>query len=314
MRKKLFLISKIALTAISLIGIIVFKSNIDWTAFLNNAVNATIAKEIAYDISIGVFSAMILVWFIDEIGNHIKEQQSRQREITLIKRFNKVLQKYIEQYVTMFYCVSTPLTTRNFTDVTMSDAFTLKDMRDLHHTSLLVKEGFTNGAVDSFLKIELELRREFASLIQKYDFDYYPQFADIFLEYIQVSVRYDCRAGVAANTNQMQINSNYSKEIHDLLEEKGEEYYAKALSEEAFPATIIHPYIYLYEMMKLERKLILQYQSEIDKIGCITEAKGIKQWCKRLWFRVKKEVEKVNKPKIKLFFAQYGKWVYTAFA
>ena len=314
MRKRLFLISKIALTAISLISIIALKSNIDWTNLLNNAVNIAIAKEIAYDIAIGVFSAMILVWFIDEIGNHIKEQQSRQKEITVIKRFNKVLQRYIEQYVTMYYCVSTPLTNRNFDKIKMSDAFTLKDMRDLHHTSLLVKEGITNGAVDSFLNVELELRNEFALLMQKYDFDFYPQFADIFLEYIQVSIRYDCRAGIAANTNQMRLNSHYSKEIHDLLETKGEEYYAKALSEEGFSATIIHPYMYLYEMMKLQRKLILRYQSEIEKIESINESKGVKQWWKRLWLRVKKEVEKVNKTKFKLFFAKYGKWVYASFS
>lgn len=210
MRKRLFLASKIALTAISLIGIIVFKSDIDWTNLLNNVVDVTLAREIAYDISIGIFSAMILVWFIDEIGNHIKEQQSRKKEITQIKRFNKVLQRYIEQYTTMFYCVSTPLANRKFDNVTMSDAFTLKDMRDLHHTSLLVKEGITNGAVDSFLDVEVGLRNEFSSLVQKYDLDFYPQFADIFLEYIQVSVKYDCRAGIAANTNLMRTNQNYA--------------------------------------------------------------------------------------------------------
>ena len=211
----------------------------------------------------------------------------------------------------MYYCVSTPLANRKFDNVTMSDTFTLKDMRDLHHTSMLVKEGITNGAVDSFLDVELGLRNEFASLVQKHDFDFYPQFVDIFLEYIQVSVRYDCRAGVTANANLMRTNKSYSKEIHDLLESKGEEYYAKALLEEGMPATIIHPYMYLYEMMKLQRKLILQYQSEIEKIERLNESKGVKQWCKKLWHRIRKEVEKVNKAKVKLFFARYGKWIYT---
>lgn len=311
MRKRLFLVSKIVLTAISLVGIIVFKSNIDWSNLLNNIVDVTLVREIAYDISIGVFSAMILVWFIDEIGNHIKEQQSRKKEITQIKRFNKVLQRYIEQYTTMFYCVSTPLSNRKFDEVTMSDSFTLKDMRDLHHTSLLVKEGITNSAVDSFLDVELGLRNEFASLVQKFDFDFYPQFADIFLEYIQASIKNDCRAGVTANTNLMRTNKDYFKEIHDLLESKGEEYYTKALSEEGMPATIIHPYMYLYEMMKLQRKLILQYQTEIKKIECLNESEGIKQWFRKVWNRIRKEVTRVNKTKVKLFFARCGKWIYT---
>ena len=46
----------------------------------------------------------------------------------------------------------------------------------------------------------------------------------------------------------------------NLLKTKGEDYYNRALSEENFSATIIHPYMYLYEMMKAQRKLILNYQ------------------------------------------------------
>lgn len=37
----------------------------------------------------------------------------------------------------------------------------------------------------------------------------------------------------------------------------------------------------------------------------------IKQWCIRTWFRIKKAVEKMNKTKVKIFFAKYGNWVYT---
>lgn len=266
MKKKFFIVVKVVLTIISFVGVIIFKSNIDWNNIKNNYFDMSLAKEIAYDISIGIFSAMILVWFIDEINNHIQERQSRIKELTIIKLFDKVLQTYIEQYITMYYCVVTPLLDRKFDNVEMPEQFTLKDMRDLHQTSLLVKEGFSNGSVDSFLEIELELRRELISLIQKYEFEYYPQFAEIFSNYIQVSIKYDCRASITSNANLMRVQNNYSKEIHDLLEKHGEDYYDKAKNDENFPSTIIHPYMYLYDMMRVQRQIILNYQNEMQKI------------------------------------------------
>lgn len=303
MRKRIFLIGKIALTVLSLLGVIAFK--------ILNCEKYSVYMEIAYDISVGVFSAMILVWFVDEISNHIQERQSRHKELNAIKRFDSVLQRYIEQYITMYYCVATPLQERNFDSVKMPESFTLKDMRDLHHTSLLVKEGFSNGSIESFLQIELELRKELISLTEKCEFEYYPHFAELFLDYIQCSLKYDCRAGVSSNLSLIHSNQNQLKEIHDLLENHGEDYYNRALNEENFPATLIHPYMYLYEMMKMERKIIIDYQTEIGKINykkpSLTEKflNYIRKWIQNIM----KGVSRLKKPKIQLFWAKYGRWI-----
>ena len=303
MRKRIFLIGKIALTVLSLLGVIAFK--------ILNCEKYSIYMEIAYDISVGVFSAMILVWFVDEISNHIQERQSCHKELNAIKRFDSVLQRYIEQYITMYYCVATPLQERNFDSVKMPESFTLKDMRDLHHTSLLVKEGFSNGSIESFLQIELELRKELISLTEKCEFEYYPHFAELFLDYIQCSLKYDCRAGVSSNLSLIHSNQNQLKEIHDLLENHGEDYYNRALNAENFQATLIHPYMYLYDMMKMERKIIIDYQTEIEKINykkpSLTERflNYIRKWIQNIM----KGVSRLKKPKIQLFWAKHGRWI-----
>lgn len=103
MKKKGFTRLKIGITIVSLIVAIITKSDIDWSNLLNNCFELSLAKELIYDLSVGVFSAMILVWFIDEIGNRIQERQSQEKEKATIRRFDKVLQQYIEQYITMFY-------------------------------------------------------------------------------------------------------------------------------------------------------------------------------------------------------------------
>lgn len=307
MRNKFFLIGKIALTVMSLVGVIIFSFNINNTS--------TTYVNVLYDISVGLFSAMILVWFIDEISKHIQDRQSRYKELIAIKRFDSVLQRYIEQYITMYYCVATPLQERNFDNVKMPESFTLKDMRDLHQTSLLVKEGFSNDSVDSFLQIELELRKELISLTEKNDFEYYPRFAELFLDYIQCSLRNDCRAGISSNMNLIRNNQTQLKEIHDLLENHGEDYYNRALNEEDFPATLIHPYMYLYEMMKMQRKILIDYQAEIEKIS--PKKSSLKN--KFIHFilqcanKIKKGVSRLKKQKIQLFWAKYGRWIIAGF-
>lgn len=91
MQKKHFFIIKILLTVISFIFVIIAKSNIDWNNFQNNYVDPVLVKEIVYDLSVGIFSAMVLIWFIDEINNHLQERSSQKKEIDAIRRFDKVL-------------------------------------------------------------------------------------------------------------------------------------------------------------------------------------------------------------------------------
>lgn len=57
---------------------------------------------------------MILVWFIDEINEHIQEKKNRAKEIDEIIRSNRLLQLYIERYKVFFYCVITPMKERDF--------------------------------------------------------------------------------------------------------------------------------------------------------------------------------------------------------
>ena len=45
------------------------------------------------------------------------------------------------------------------------------------------------------------------------------------------------------------------------------DFYEKYLTGEEGSGNIMHPYVYLYELMKAEQKLILQYQEEIQKLN-----------------------------------------------
>lgn len=267
MREKDFFRLKIGLTLGSLLVAIITKSNIDWNNLKNNYIDPMLAKEMFYDLTIGVFSAMVLVWFIDEINERISKRKSREKEKAEIKRLDKVLKCYIDQYITFFYCVATPLESRNFRAVAMPKNFTLKDMRDLHQTSFLINQKITRGSVDSFLQIELDLRREIISIIERYDFNYYPKFIDIFLNFVQTSLEYDCRSAILDPALLNLGNKSWEDTVRELLDNKADEYYNRIKQGEELCRNIVHPYMLLYDMMNTERNLIEEYQEEIKKLG-----------------------------------------------
>ena len=274
-KKSKFFWLKIAITIISFGGAVLFKSNIDWSNIQNNHVNLSLLKEIAYDLSIGVFSAMILVWFIDEISQHLQIRQAKEKECATIKRFDRVLQQYIDRYVTMFYCVVTPLEERlkqvngpnSSMDTKMPEIFCLKDMRDLYQSSFLLRDGTSDSSISAFLDIEFSLRNEFIHLVENNDFEYYPTFPDIFLQFINVSLKYDCRGNILDAPRLKVGEKPMVTFISECLENNADDFYKRVLAGEGVGGNIMSPYILLYEMMKQERNIILQYQEEIKKLN-----------------------------------------------
>lgn len=266
---------KIAITIISLLCAIIFKSQIDWSNWGNNYVDVSLVKEILYDLSIGVFSAMILVWFIDEIGTHIQERKSKDKERDTIKRLNKIIFLYIDQYMDLFYCVVTPIEERDPDNVRLPGDFTLSDMRDLYLPSSRLNEKFHGSSVEAFLRVEQELREKFIHIIESYDFEYYPQIIEILSGYVKFSLAFDSRIAILDalnNTTVMSQDGEQQKKtalttfIHDWLEKDADAYFQNNLNKENVVANpLFHPYICLYQLMRHERDYILKYIEE-DKI------------------------------------------------
>lgn len=93
---------KIVVTAISIIGIFFTRSNIDWQNIFNNRIDFGILKEIVYDLSIGVFSAMVLIWIIDEISERNRKREERQRLKVLYRKMIPPIKAYYEFYLKLY--------------------------------------------------------------------------------------------------------------------------------------------------------------------------------------------------------------------
>lgn len=266
-RKEKFFWWKIIITVISFIAVILSKSTIDWSNLSNNYIDLSLCKEIVYDLSVGIFSAMILVWFIDEINEHIQDNTNKKTETEKIKRANRILQQYIERYQLFFYCVTTPIEKRDFENIKISSNFSLKDMRELYLTSMLISEGVFDSSIECFVKAETQLREEIELTLRDIEFCYFPQIRECLLEFVEVSLKYNQKEAWLSAKTTTAANTTLADHVKDLLENTADKWYEEINSgKDEHPHNLVHTYIALYEMLKAEHNVIEKYKEEIEKL------------------------------------------------
>ena len=149
----------------------------------------------------------------------------------------------------------------------MPEIFYLKDMRDLYQSSLLLRDGTSDSSISAFLDIEFSLRNEFIHLVENNNFEHYTSFPDIFLRFVNVSLKYDCRGNILEAPKRKVGEKPMATFISECLENDADDFYEKVLAGRGIGGNLMSPYILLYEMMKQERKIILEYQEEIKKLN-----------------------------------------------
>lgn len=93
---------KIAITCISFLGAIFFKSEIDFSNLKSINFDYSIAKDFMADICIGIFSAMILVWLIDEVKENGEKKEESKKHKILYRKLVPFLQNYYEFYLNLY--------------------------------------------------------------------------------------------------------------------------------------------------------------------------------------------------------------------
>lgn len=275
MKRRTFLVFKVTITGVSLVAAILFKSNINTSTLENIHIDGFLVKDFLYDLSIGVFSAMVLVWFIDEIGNHLSISEAQDAEKEMIIQFNKVLQQYIDRYILLFYCVVTPQANRknigagNQGQIWLEDIgeqIRLTDMQDLHKPMFNIEYGITSSPISAFLEIERELRQQMISTVQNHSFIFYQDLEQILLDFILISLKGDCRLAIQYAPNAQIGKQPFAEFIHDCLAKNGDEYQNKLQHNDESKNNQMYPYVMLRSMMEDERKCLIVYQEKVRAI------------------------------------------------
>ena len=90
------------ITCMSLSLSIVLGSEIPWHDLSLICFSWPLAKNILYDMSIGVFASTILVWAIDQIQLREQERENSKKRIILYNKLEPVLKKYYDFYLLLY--------------------------------------------------------------------------------------------------------------------------------------------------------------------------------------------------------------------
>lgn len=93
---------KKAFTILSFLGIIFWGIDIDFGNIKNIIISFEEIRNILYDISIGIFSAMILVWGIDEVNERIRNEEEKKRYNFVYRKLIPILNEYYEFYLKLY--------------------------------------------------------------------------------------------------------------------------------------------------------------------------------------------------------------------
>lgn len=142
-------------TLFSLIFTFIFGSDIPWENLQTACFSWPITKNILYDISVGVFSSMILVWCIDRIQSNIEEKDEKKRRQILYDKLSPLLKDYYNFFLYLY------IATRNVpvepTNPVLKSLYLNKDefIKQLFDTNPFYKDGYIGDSPKMIQKINL---------------------------------------------------------------------------------------------------------------------------------------------------------------
>lgn len=220
-------------------------------------------ESILYDISVGVFSAMVLTWFIDEISSRIDEKKARENERKKILRAHIIIELYLTYYIPLFIDLVTPICRRNNNTLDIPENFSIADLKDLYRPSLRQPFGYTSSCIRNFYIYDNHLNRCFQEMLLNIDFKYYSELEEIINNFVHESLNNNMEDIILSyETNSAQCNS-----IMNDIATRGQSY-AEQLeannSDQNIRSNILFPYVVLYNSLLRKRDIIRRYQEYID--------------------------------------------------
>jgi uncharacterized membrane protein len=219
-----------------------------------------------------IIGIVITIIFVQIIFDKKSKEDLRSEELKKIIRANKIIELLIERYALFLHCmIHDHKTIAEMQQPSLNVNFKISDMQYLHESCLLMKSGHLRSSVSLFYENELELRNLFISLIQNIDFEYFPEISIQLLDYINTSYSYDSR-GEVLNNEKMFLSPGQPKQklltkhIQESLKTSADDYMEKLLAGKASHSNLMFPYVSLYYMIIMQKKILINYEKIIKKI------------------------------------------------
>ena len=145
----------IGVTLLSLLLTIILGSEIPWGNLKAACFSWPLAKAILYDISVGIFSSMVLVWCIDRIQLNMTEREESKRRLILYNKISPLLEEYYNFYLFLY------IATRNVpvhpSSAALKSLYQCKDelIKQLYDTNPFYKDGYYGDSAKWDLQMNL---------------------------------------------------------------------------------------------------------------------------------------------------------------
>lgn len=145
----------IGIAFFSLIATIIFGSDIPWENLGAIGFSWPLAKNILYDVSVGILSSMILVLCIDRIQIKMERIEEAKRRLFLYNRISPLIEDYYNFY--LFLYIATRKAPVEPNNLVLRSLFLVKDdfIKQLYDASPFYKAGYKGDKSKVFLQFKL---------------------------------------------------------------------------------------------------------------------------------------------------------------
>lgn len=145
----------LVVTMVSLVMTLILGSDIPWKELNTICFSWAIAKSILYDVSVGIFSSMILVWCIDRIQLRETEKKEAKQRLILYNKLEPHLTKYYDFYLYLYIATRNKLVESN--DEVLNSLYYCKEefIAQIYSTNPFYKDGYYGDSAK--LKLQMTL-------------------------------------------------------------------------------------------------------------------------------------------------------------
>lgn len=211
---------------------------------------------------------IVTVSFVQHFIDKQNMEDERKEEVGKILRYNKIMKLLIDRYTLFFQCVTSPIEKRT-NDVFSKDLlkeFSFSDMADLYKLSGVLTVELLKPSIELFYEAEQALRNYMVEIIKNIDFKYNRKIENVLIEFIRQSQEMDV-SGVIINNQQMFAgNKKQSETVSQYIKDDIQYKWVDRYLQGNLSAHLMRPYVTLYFLLKIEGRILTEYQQLIDSL------------------------------------------------
>lgn len=233
---------------------------------LNQSIFQTDISDYTSGLVTELIGMIITICFVQSLFDRKNEKDMQNNENKQIRRADKVFQVYYAKYVEYFNNITSKTYSQNST---LNEHFQMSDMSGLYRIPNNLLDGLvTSSCIELFFCFELKIREIFIEMLNNIDFKYNSEIEEILEQFIESSITFDPRKTLLNAQNIKVGEKNMAEEDAKTLENEGNDFYKKYITEEKTPpASVLTPYLILYVLLNEEKDIINRYQKVICSIS-----------------------------------------------